>query len=69
MENPAQRNNKQSKHVPVKPHAKTPALPVYITLDMFEQGQGRWNQNKLLKNQGSQLWNGNVCDIILFQRK
>lgn len=41
VENPAQRNSKQSKCVPAKRQEKTPPLTVYVTLDMFEQGQGR----------------------------
>nr|XP_046229269.1 interleukin-6 receptor subunit beta-like [Scatophagus argus] len=38
VEIPAQRS---SKRVPVKHFEKTPPLTVYVTLDMFEQGQGR----------------------------
>ncbi|XP_070781461.1 interleukin-31 receptor subunit alpha-like [Enoplosus armatus] len=41
LEIPATRTSKQCKHVPVKQQEMTPPLTVYVTLDMFEQGQGR----------------------------
>lgn len=41
VETPALRISKQCMHVPVKQQEKTPPLTVYVTLDMFEQGQGR----------------------------
>ncbi|XP_044024261.1 interleukin-31 receptor subunit alpha-like isoform X2 [Siniperca chuatsi] len=41
VESPAPRTSKQCKRVPVKQQEKTPPVTVYVTLDMFEQGQGR----------------------------
>lgn len=61
VESPAQRTSKQCNRVPGKQQEKTPPLTVYITLDMFEQGQGRWNKNKTImtfkeSREVSQLW-------------
>ncbi|XP_070843562.1 interleukin-31 receptor subunit alpha-like [Chaetodon trifascialis] len=41
VEAPAPRTRKQCTRAPVKQQEKTPPLTVYVTLDMFEQGQGR----------------------------
>lgn len=41
VETPALKTGKQFKHVPVKQQEETPPVTVYVTLDMFEQGQGR----------------------------
>lgn len=47
VETPALRTNKQCKHLlPVKHQEKTLPVPVYVTLDMFEQGQVRWEKLK-----------------------
>lgn len=41
VETLSQRSSRQCKCVPVKQQEKLPGLTVYVTLDMFEQGQGR----------------------------
>lgn len=41
VETPALKTGKQFKHVPVKKQEEMPPVTVYVTLDMFEQGQGR----------------------------
>ncbi|XP_073349115.1 interleukin-31 receptor subunit alpha-like [Pagrus major] len=41
QETPALKTSKQCKRVPVKQQEKVPPLSVYVSLDMFEQGQGR----------------------------
>lgn len=41
VEIPAPRTSKQCNHVPVKQQEKTAPVTVYVTLDMFEQGQVR----------------------------
>lgn len=45
VENPTPRRAKQLRLVPVKQRDRTTSQTVYVTLDMFEQGQSRWNQN------------------------
>lgn len=39
VETPALGTGKQFKHVPVKEQEEMPPATVYVTLDMFEQGQ------------------------------
>ncbi|XP_030261833.1 interleukin-31 receptor subunit alpha-like isoform X2 [Sparus aurata] len=41
QETPAPKTSKPCKRVPVKQPEKMPPLSVYVSLDMFEQGQGR----------------------------
>ncbi|XP_040920253.1 interleukin-31 receptor subunit alpha-like [Toxotes jaculatrix] len=41
VETPALMTNKQHKHMSVKQQEKTAPVTVYVTLNMFEQGQGR----------------------------
>lgn len=41
VEGPAPKISKQSKQVPVKQQEKTAPVTVYVTLDMFEQGQDK----------------------------
>ncbi|KAM8726792.1 interleukin-31 receptor subunit alpha-like isoform 3-T3 [Acanthopagrus schlegelii] len=41
QETPAPKTSKPCKRVPVKQPGKMPQLSVYVSLDMFEQGQGR----------------------------
>ncbi|KAM9339228.1 interleukin-6 receptor subunit beta-like [Symphorus nematophorus] len=41
VETPTPRTSKQCKPVPVKPQEKMPLPSTYVSLDMFEQGQGR----------------------------
>lgn len=45
VENRSPRTAKQFRLVPVKQRDRTMSHTVYVTLDMFEQGQSSWNQD------------------------
>lgn len=44
VETPALETGKQFKHVLVKKQEETPPVTVYVTLDMFKQGQAKSQQ-------------------------
>lgn len=50
VETPAVKTAKQFRLVPVKQRNRTASQTVYVTLDMFEQGQGCWSQGRCVRS-------------------